>query len=156
VARLLRALEATLDFRYAHSPPDGRVTAAFSSREEFQEVMDRAFTLMSEDSEMGPTMRSADLPQRFDFPDLEMVVNVRSGTGPEPNLAWEWSDDVDWEPKVRVSMSSETANRYFQGKENVAMAIARREIRIRGDSTAALITIPLREPVFADYPHLEE
>ena len=42
----------------------------------------------------------------------------------EPNLHWEWSDDVAWEPKVQMTMNSETANRYFQGKENVAIAIA--------------------------------
>jgi hypothetical protein len=60
-------------------------------------------------------------------------------------------------------MSSETANRYFQGKENMAIAIARRRIRASGDVKAALVIIPLTKPVFAryrqmiasDYPHLE-
>ncbi len=137
--------------------------SVFKSLQEFREVMDRTFTLMSEDPEMGPRLREADTPQRFEFTDLDLVVNIRAGEPGEPNLAWEWSDDVSWEAKVKMTMTSETANRYFQGKENVAIAIARRRIKAGGDVKAALAIIPLTKPVFAryremialDYPHLE-
>ena len=50
-----------------------------------------------------------------------------------------------------MRMSSETANRYFQGKENVAVAIARRRIRSGGDVAAALKLIPITKPVYAQY-----
>ena len=82
---------------------------------------------MSTDPEMGPQLRDADTPQRFEFPDMDAVVNITSSDGADPgeNLHWEWSDDVDWEPVVKMTMDSDVANRYFQGKENVAMAIAR-------------------------------
>jgi hypothetical protein len=117
---------------------------------------------MSEDPEMGPKLRDADTPQRFEFTDLDLVVNIRAGREGEPNLAWEWTDDVAWEPRVRMTMSSEVANRYFQGKENVAIAIARRRIKAGGDVKAALQIIPITKPLFsryremisADYPHL--
>jgi hypothetical protein len=137
--------------------------AEFRSPQEFREVIDRTFKLMSEDPEMGPKLREADTPQRFEFTDLDLVVNVRAGGPNEPNLAWEWSDDVGWEPKVKMTMSSDTANRYFQGKENVAIAIARRRIKAGGDVKAALAIIPITKPLYAryremvaaDYPHLE-
>ena len=135
----------------------------FRSLEEFREVMNRTFALMSEDPEMGPRLREADTPQRFEFTDVNLVVNIRAGHPGEPNLAWEWSDDVAWEPKVKMTMSSETANRYFQGKENIAIAIARRRIKTGGDVKAALAIMPITKPVFgryremiaSDYPHLE-
>lgn len=126
-------------------------------------MMDRIFTLMDEDPDMGPRLRDADVPQRFEFDDLDLVVNIRAATPAEDtNLVWEWSDDVAWEPKVKMSMSSETANRYFQGKENVAMAIARRRIKAGGDVKAALALMPITKPVFGhyrelvarEYPHL--
>ena len=113
--------------------------------------MDRTFALMSEDPDMGPRLRDADTPQRFEFTDLDLVVNIRAGGAGEPNLAWEWTDDVDWDPKVRMAMSSETANRYFQGKENVAIAIARRRIKAGGDVKAALALIPITKPLYARY-----
>ena len=137
--------------------------STFRSAKEFREVMDRVFALMDEDPEMGPQLRDADVPQRFEFEDLDLVVNVRAATPDEDaNLVWEWSDDVPWESKVRMKMSSETANRYFQGKENVALAIARRRIKTGGDVKAALALIPITKPVFdhyrelveRDYPHL--
>ena len=137
--------------------------AEFSSAKEFRTIMDWIFTTMSEDPEMGPKLREADVPQRFEFPDVDLVVNIRAGTaGEDGNLYWEWTDDVDWEPRVKMAMSSETANKYFQGKENVAMAIARRRIKSGGDVKAALALMPVTKPVFAqyramledEYPHL--
>ena len=135
----------------------------FNSPDEFREVMDRTFATMSEDPKMGPELRDADVPQRFEFEDLDLVVNIRAAAdGEDGNLHWEWSDDVDWEPKVRMEMSSETSNKYFQGKENVAMAIARRRIKTGGDVKAALSLIPITKPLYdryrdmvsAEYPHL--
>ena len=131
--------------------------AEFRSSKEFREVMDRVFGLMDDDPEMGPKLRDADVPQRFEFSDVDMVVNIRAATdGEDGNLHWEWTDDVDWEPKVQMTMSSETANKYFQGKENVALAIARRRIKAGGDVKAALSLIPVTKPVYAQYTALVE
>jgi hypothetical protein len=136
---------------------------AFQSPDEFREVMEKTFTIMSEDPDMGPKLKEANAPQRFEFTDLELVVNIRAGRGDEEgNLVWTWSDEVDWEPRVRMTMSSGTANRYFQGKENVALAMERRTVRTGGDVKAALSVVPLIQPVFpryralveSDYPHL--
>jgi hypothetical protein len=135
----------------------------FSSQAEFREVMDRVFSMMSEDPEMGPKLRDADVPQRFEFDDYDLVINIRPArAGEDGNLHWEWTDDIDWSPKVKMQMSSETANKYFQGKENVAMAIARRRIKTGGDVKAALSVIPITKPIFEryramvaeEYPHL--
>lgn len=136
---------------------------AFESAAEFRAVMDRVFTMMSDDPEMGPKLHAADVPQRFLFSDVELIVNIRATRPDEPgNLHWVWSDDVDWEPQVRMEMSSETANRYFQGKESIALAIARRRIKTSGDVKAALTLIPITKPIYAaftavvdaEYPHL--
>ncbi len=50
-----------------------------------------------------------------------------------------------------MQMASETANKYFQGKENIAMAIARRRIKTGGDIKAALALMPVVKPVYAQY-----
>jgi hypothetical protein len=119
--------------------------------------MDGVFRLMDEDSDMGPKLRDANVPQRFEFPDVDMVLNVRAAReGEEGNLYWEWTDDVDWKPKVTMEMSSETANKYFQGKENVPIAIARRRIKTGGDVKAALSLIPITKPVYAQYREMLE
>ncbi len=134
------------------------------SAEEFREVIDRVFTLMSLDPEIGPKLREADVPQRFEYPDLDLVLNVRSapdGAAGGHNLEWEWADE-SWEPDVQMTMDSEIANRYFQGKENVPMALARRRIKACGNIKKALDLMPITKPIFAqyramleaEYPHL--
>jgi hypothetical protein len=129
----------------------------FSSAREFREVMDKVFTLMSTDPKMGPELRDARVPQRFEFPDQDAVVNITyDDSGGEQNLRWVWSDDVDWEPRVQMTMNSEVANKYFQGKENVSIALARRRIKSSGDMKAALRLIPITKPVFARYRELLE
>jgi hypothetical protein len=136
----------------------------FASSQEFRKVMDRTFELMSTDPEMGPKLREARTPQRFEFPDLDLVVNITAADEVEngQNLRWEWSDAVGWDPEVEMIMDSEVANRYFQGKENVAVALARRRIKSKGNVKKALALIPITKPVFSryremlerDFPHL--
>ncbi len=139
------------------------MSSPFGSTREFREVIDKTFGMMDEDPEMGPRLRDADVPQRFEFDDLDLVVNIcAADEADHANLHWEWTDDVPWQPKVQMKMSSEVANKYFQGKENVAIAIARRRIKASGDVKAALQLIPITKPVFEryrdmverEYPHL--
>ena len=122
-------------------------------------MLSRAFELMSRDSDMGPKLRFADTPQRFELPDVDLVVNVGAAPDDAPatqNLVWEWSDDVAWEPVVLMTMDSNVANRYFQGKENIAMAIARRRIKTSGDVKKALAILPVTKPVFKQYREMLE
>jgi hypothetical protein len=139
--------------------------SGFTSAAECREVIDRVFQLMSQDPDMGPKLRDAEAPQRWEFPDLDLVVNVTGAEdGSRDNLRWEWSDDVPWEPEVVMTMDSAIANRYFQGKENIAMSVARRRIRTSGNVKKALALVPVTKPVFplyramleSDYPHLVE
>lgn len=130
----------------------------FRSTSEFREVMDQVFEMLSTDEDMGPRLREAEVPQRFEFPDVDLVVNiahapqVRDGH----HLPWEWSDDVDWDCEVEMRMDSDVANRYFQGEENVALAIARRRIKASGNVRKALSLIPMTKPLFPRYRELLE
>ena len=142
---------------------DLAAAVGFASADEFREIFDRTFQAASDDEALGPQLRAAGIPQRLEFPDLGLVFNARAGREGEPNLHWVWSDAIDWTPQVGLTMDSEVANRYFQGKENFALAVARRRIRAGGEVKAALAILQLQRPVFAhyrrlvasDYPHLE-
>jgi hypothetical protein len=127
--------------------------SGFRSADEAREVIGRVFELMSTDPDMGPKLRAADTPQRWEFPDLGLVVNVAVGEG---TLVWEWTDDVAWKPEVVMTMDSEVANRYFQGKENIAMSIARRRIKTTGNVKKALALVPITKPVFKQYREMLE
>ena len=139
----------------------------FKSKTEFMEVIERVMVIMSTDPEMGPRLRAADTAQRFVFPDQGVVLNIVAAPEEQADghcLIWRMSDDIDWEPEVVMTMDSSIANRYFQGRENVAMAIARRRIHAEGDVQRALAIFPITKKLFVpyrellerEYPHLVE
>lgn len=128
-------------------------------------MMDQVFSIMSTDPEMGPRLREADTPQRFEFPDVDMVAMIGPSEGKSgEHLRWSWAENDDFDVEVEMKMNSDVANRYFQGRENVAMAIARRRIKTSGNVKKALTILPITKPVFAryralceaKYPHLIE
>jgi hypothetical protein len=107
-------------------------------------------------------LRAAGLRMRFECPDLPMVLNVAASEEPDHHLRWAFSDAVEWEPKLSLRMNSRIANAYLQGKESLAIAIARGRVRFDGDTRCALLYVPTLRLVVApyrrlvrqDYPHL--
>jgi hypothetical protein len=134
----------------------------FQSADEFREVMDKAFQTLSEDEGLAGPFKAADTPQSYFFEDVPLVAHLRpTREGEEGNLVVKWGD-AEWEPRVRMTMTAATANSFFQGKENLTVAIASKRIKTGGDVKAALGILPLTQPLFekyramveADYPHL--
>ena len=144
--------------------PPAVAEPAFKSAAELQEILDSLLTSVDRDPEAGPRLRNAKVAHRFLFPDMDLVLNV-NGSDDGPNcLQWEFSDDISWKPQLTFEMDSPVANRYLQGEENLAIALARRRIRLTGfKARAALEFLPTsgrliehyRRIVARDHPHLE-
>jgi len=124
----------------------------FRGKEEFRKVFDRLFLALASDPEIGPRLAATRTPQRFVFSDAGLVLNVthadRKTAKKGRHLAWVWGDAKrTWEPVVSMTMTSDVANRYFQGKENIPLAIARKGIVIEtGDLARVLDLLPIVAP----------
>ena len=128
----------------------------FKNKKELIKVMDMLFTMMSTDPKMGPRLAAARVPQRFEFTDFDIALNVtyadKKAAKKGHFLQWVWGDeDCDWEPVVELKMKSEVANKYFQGRENVTLAIARGRIKARGSIPKMLKLIPITKPIYEMY-----
>ncbi len=129
---------------------------------EFQHLLDDVLTEADADDHAGPLLRAAGLRIRFDFPDLPLVLSLAATEKGSHHLAWEFSDDVDWKPKLELRMDSKVANAYLQGKESLAIAIAHGRVKASGDTHSALIYVPAlrllvssyRKLVTQEHPHL--
>jgi hypothetical protein len=134
----------------------------FRSAEELREVLDSALARLDADERRGPLLRAAGMRMRFVFPDAGLVLNLAASEEAKHHLRWEFSHDVDWTPRLDLTMESETLNAYLQGGLSLAIAIARGRISCRGDSRVALLYVPAtrlmiepyRELVRSEYPHL--
>jgi hypothetical protein len=124
----------------------------FQNAAELHRVFDRLFDLLSKDPDVGPRLRAKDTPQRYVFTDLGTTLDVwpadakRAKTG--HSLQWVWDKKkLPREPDLVLEMTSDLANRYFQGKENVALALATKKILVvSGDSKKALDLLPIVLP----------
>jgi hypothetical protein len=140
----------------ARAPRRARPRAA-----EFRAALDEALADADADDRIGPLIGATKLRLRFEFPDAGLVLNVAAADG-DSNLSWSFAEDPGWSPRLELEMDSPVANRYLQGRESLAIAIARGQVRVRGESRVALLYLPaaglLCEPyrrvVEAGYPAL--
>jgi hypothetical protein len=125
-----------------------------ASATEFRALLDKALSELDADPKSGPLLRAAGMRMRFEFTDLGLVLNVAASEDPGHHLRWEFSDAVDWEPRLKLRMDSRIANAYLQGKESLAIAIARGRVRLAGDTECALRYVPTLRLVVPPYLRL--
>lgn len=138
--------------------PSPRSSAATA---EFRHLLDDVLAETDADDQAGPLLRAAGPRIRFEFPDLPLVLSL-AATEEGDHLVWKFSEETDWKPKLKLQMDSKVANAYLQGKESLAVAIARGRVRASGDTRSALVYIPAlrllvssyRRLVTQEHPHL--
>jgi hypothetical protein len=134
----------------------------FSSATEMREVLTELLREIERDSDLGRRLRSAHIAYRYVFPDVGLTLSVASCDEQGRDIRWTFEDDSEWDPALTLKMSSEVANAYLQGKENLAIAMARGRIHCSGKSRAALSLLPInrqisecyREVLQRSHPHL--
>ncbi len=122
--------------------------------EDFRAALERALAEADRDERIGPRLRATRMRLRFEFPDCGMVLNVAAESDSE--LRWAFSDEADWRPQLELRMDSAVANRYLQGRESLAIAIARGRARCLGSSRVALLCLPAARLICEPYRRVIE
>ena len=121
---------------------------------EFQSVLEDVLTETDADEQAGPLLRAAGLRIRFEFPDLPLVLSLAATDEGKHHLSWRFSEDVKWKPKLTLRMDSKVANAYLQGKESLAIGMARGRVKATGDTRSALVYIPALKLLVTSYSRL--
>ena len=109
----------------------------------FREVVDAALFALDADERSGPLVRATGMRMRFELPDVGLGArHCRRRTGPPHNFRWAFADGAGWEPRLRFKMNSDVANRFFQGTESLAIAIARGRVHVQGEARYTMLYIP--------------
>lgn len=126
----------------------------FRSKDEFKRVFEQVFRLMNEHPEVGKTLRDAQAPHRFEITDLGLEFNVTAAAPAEEKkgryLRWVWGP-CDWDPVIQMKMASDVANRYFQGKESIMLAVAMGRAKVGGPMSTLLKLAPVTTPIHRVY-----
>ncbi len=126
----------------------------FRNPEEFRTVLEQVFVLMNEHPEVGRRLRDAHAPHRLVFTDLGLELNVDAAPEAEAAqgryLRWVWGPPP-WKPVITLTLSSDTALRFFQGKENVGLAVALGRVKVSGPIPTILRLAPVTGAIHPVY-----
>ncbi len=128
----------------------------FRSSRELRQILDRVLKRIDADPEQGPRLRAVAAPLRIEVTDLKLALNIAPAPdGAKHCLAWDFSRRSRSKPQLSISMEGEFANRFFQGRENPAIAIARGRLHATvGEPAAALRFFPAAKSLFSRYREL--
>ena len=126
----------------------------FQNEQEVYDTIGKLFEGLRDDTELFPEFQKADTIVRYEFrePDSQITVKMLAGEPGQVDLG-----PSELEPEVTMSMEADTAHRFWLGKLNITVALARGQIKAQGPVAKILKLVPLVKPVFPRYEaQLEE
>lgn len=127
----------------------------FKDTKEFQTVFDAFIREVLAHPIIGPKLQRSKMTVQFQYtdPDAKITVNFKNPSQPGGDIIW---GETDLNPDVMFRQSADFSNRFWQGKENVIAALAKRQVSAQGSITKALQLIPVIRPSFRIYPKVLE
>ena len=122
--------------------------------EAFRAALDRALAEVDADDRIGPLIGATKMRLRFVFTDADLELNLAAAEG-DRGLQWSFGA-VSWEPKLTLTMDTAVAHGYLLGRESLAIALARGQVRVRGDSRSALLYLPATRLLSGPYQRAVE
>lgn len=126
----------------------------FKDADEVYDYIGKLFTDLAGDEELAPKFRRANTIVQYQYrnPDSQITVNLLENGEGQVDCG-----ETSMEPEVVMSMEADTAHRFWLGKVNVTVALARGQMKAKGPVAKILKLVPLVKPVFPRYrAQLEE
>jgi len=122
--------------------------AYFKDADEVYRYIGRLFEQLAEDEELAPKFRKANTIVQYQYRDPESRITVRLQEGEDGQVD---CGETTMEPEVVMTMDADTAHRFWLGKVNVTVALARGQMKARGPVAKILKLVPLTKPIFPRY-----
>ena len=127
--------------------------ALFTDAQDVYDTLGQLFVDIASDEELAPKFRKANTIVQYVYSEPESQITVRLQEGEAGDVDF---GETEMEPEVTMRMKADTAHRFWLGKVNVTVAIARGEIKPQGPVAKILRLVPLTKPVFPRYKALLE
>jgi hypothetical protein len=127
--------------------------AYFKDANEVYAYIGRLFEELADDPELAPKFRRANTIVQYRYRDPDSTITVRLIEGEDGRVD---CGETAMEPEVVMSMDADTAHRFWLGKVNVTVALARGQMKAKGPVAKILKLVPLVKPVFPRYRKMLE
>jgi putative sterol carrier protein len=121
----------------------------FADANEVDKYIGGVFRLAADHPEVGPKMKAANLVMRvlYTDPDVEMNVIMRD---PMQVTAGPVEEAAD----VTLAMPADIADKFWRGDYNLAVGLAKGQVKAKGPVNKILKLVPLTKPLFPMYREL--
>jgi putative sterol carrier protein len=125
----------------------------FKDDQEVYQYIGKLFQDLTEDPELSSKFQRADtiVQYRYSNPDSQITVKMKEGQDGQVDFG-----PSDLDPEIVMTMEADTAHRFWLGKVNVTMALAKGQMKAKGPVAKILKLVPLVKPVFPRYEKMLE
>jgi putative sterol carrier protein len=127
--------------------------AYFNDADEVYATIGKLFQDLAEDEELAPKFRKANTIVQYQYREPESQITVKLIEGEDGQVD---CGETTMEPEVVMTMAADTAHRFWLGKLNVTVALARGQMKAKGPVAKILKLVPLTKPIFPRYRKLLE
>ncbi len=125
----------------------------FESSERLKEILGGFFEYLTADEMMRKKLLDSKMILKFSYAEPPLAITIDL-TGDSPVFTY---DDAAKKAEVEMSMKADTAHRFWFGKVNLVVALARREMVAKGPIPKILKLLPIIKPAYNMYPkYLQE
>ena len=127
---------------------DNRRVPYFKDADELYEFIGALLEELAADDGLTPKFRAADtvMQWRYSNPEAQITASMRKGEAVRIDFG-----DSDLVPEVVMSLDADLAHRFWLGGVNVAVSMARGQMRTTGPMTKVFRLLPLLKPAHPRY-----
>jgi hypothetical protein len=119
----------------------------FKDSADLQTVLGGFFSILVKDAGIGGRLKESKLIIKFNYKKPELAITANCA-GPEIALSF---NDVSTKPEVEMFMDADVAHKFWLGEVNLVMALARRQMVVKGPIPRILKLLPVIKPAYKMY-----
>jgi hypothetical protein len=123
--------------------------AAYKSAEDLYKYMGQIFELAFQTDGLKEKLNATGVTLTLNLADPASTIAVDFGNG-----IVQFGSDITMETSVNLEMSADNAHKFWLGKLNVPLAIAKRDIKVHGSVQKVLKLAPLMQPLHEKYQQI--
>lgn len=126
--------------------------AYFKDEQEVYQFIGKLFEDLAVDPELGPKTQAANTIVQYQYSNPDSVITVKMMPG-DPQVD---CGPTDMEPEVTMTMDADTAHKFWLGKVNATVALARGQMKSKGPVAKILKLLPITKMIFPRYKKMLE
>jgi hypothetical protein len=122
--------------------------AVFQSPDELYKILGGFLEQVTADPQLGPKFASAGLTVLINYTDPDTTILLDCTQNP-PQVTCDPPAGTDGE--FKMTMSADDGHKFWQGKFNVALALAKKQVKVEGPLPKMMKLLPALQPAYPKY-----